>query len=317
MRPRGFFHSRYHGEYWAVFGLPNRTDPAKNKTAGINTNRFDATIATSRNLIFKVKKTIWKISVVISIVGLFACKEKPDGRAASGSSIPAIQDSSAAKVNTNTDSVPLHPPVDEWELSLSLSAFKNKLLLDLESGDQLQILAAFSEGIHFNPGTDKGPAGVVELWGLDGSKEKPAPLKTLLDSLISNGGCIGQIVGDSAFTAPSYNCVSKSVKAACEGKGCGVVPKGGAALHKAADPKAETGARLAENEVVTLEGNTGCDSLFDNCTWRKITRANGDKGFLRFSDLLTESDGFIRIDKESIGWRIRVLKGPGILTDDV
>lgn len=215
------------------------------------------------------------------------------------------------------EAIPLHQSLDEWDRSSGLSSFREKLLQDLRSGDQAGILSAFSEGIEFNPGTDKGPAGVVELWGLDGTENKLAKLKALLDTLLSDGGCMVQIAGDSAFKAPSYNCLSDSSKSHCEETGCGVITDAGAELRKEARSDADIQAVLIENEVVVFEGSAACDSLHDNCGWRKVSRANGQKGYLPFSGLRTESDGVIRIDKELSGWKIRVLSGPGILTDDV
>lgn len=245
------------------------------------------------------------------------CKEiKPDAPSKTDATPRAAPDSTSMASNPKPEGIPLLAVKDEWVLSASLAEFKADLVQAMKSNNQEKILSAFSDILEFNPGTASGPAGVVQVWGLDGSKEKLSSLIGLLDTLISSGGCFIPGYKDSSFVAPSYNCLTESDKARCGESGCGVVTKSGVHSRKTPDDKSSVQALLNQNEILPFYFDTLCNESFTHCDWRKIKRANGEEGFIPTSDLRTGTDGEIHFVKEKTGWKIRALRADGILTDD-
>lgn len=198
-----------------------------------------------------------------------------------------------------------------------LSRFKQDLLAALDAGDQAKVLSAFSEIIEFDPGHSKGKDGVVEIWGLDGSAEKLEPLKTLLSTLLSKGGCLKREEGvDSTYTAPFTNCVPEDFAKKCQESGCGVIVESGADLYASPSPDVEAIHRLEPFEVIPTSLDTLCTPDFLTCEWTRITTFEGKTGFIPKSRLATQGDGLVWLVKETGGWKIRVLRGKGIPQDE-
>ncbi len=253
---------------------------------------------------------VWSLLVLLSCNGA-----KQDVHSEPASKSSSIGDSSQGQL-AKANALRFQPLEDQWDKSGTMATFKAKLLQDLEAGDQTHVLNAFSNILEFNPGTAAGPDGVVELWKLNGGTENLIPLKSLLVSLLSNGGCFSSSSKDSIFNAPYYNCLTEVDESRCEESGCGVVIQAGAKLRQSPDSSAIVMATLSEREICTSYSDTLCDAHFSNCTWRKVTRSNGEKGFLPSTNLRTESDGYLRLVKEKQWWKIRVLRASGIPSDD-
>jgi hypothetical protein len=207
------------------------------------------------------------------------------------------------------------PYVDDWARSGSLSEFKKGLLAALDAGDQSKVLEAFSKRIELNPGTQPGPDGLVEFWGLDGSKEKLAPLKAILDSILTDGGCLSKLDEDSIFLAPHTACLSDSQSESCGEMGCGIVSSSGASIRVTTEDQSDVAGQLLPYEIVSEVKGEGCDEHFTKCKWRSVTRANGQTGFAPYDAIKTQRDGLIKIGLEKSGWKIQVLRKESIPAD--
>ena len=207
--------------------------------------------------------------------------------------------------------------MDDSRANTGLAQFKQDLSTALEKADQPGVLNAFSDIIDFDPGHSKGKAGVIEIWELDGSKEKLAPLKTLLSELLSKGGCLKKEAEvDSTFTAPYSNCISPSLAEKCGESECGVINQKGADLFASPSSNQTPIYHLEPSEVLPSSMDTLCTADFENCTWTRITTFEGLSGFIPKDKMATQSDGLIWLVKESTGWKIRVLRAKGVAQND-
>lgn len=206
--------------------------------------------------------------------------------------------------------------LDEQTISISFKEFRSNLFRDIESHNQDGILASISDTLEFNPGTATGKSGVIETWKLDGTQEKLQPLELLIKKLFSNGGCFGKPYEDSTFTGPYYNCISEVDKKACTESGCGVAKKNGAEVYQEPTKLSGKQEKLQGNEIVISVLDTVCNCKFTDCKWQKITRKNGQIGFVENGKVQTNSEGEIWIIQENSGWKIRKISGPGINIDD-
>lgn len=260
----------------------------------------------------KYSKTLEILPILCLILPITACKAKQD----SGESDP-LRDTAAAVVT-----VPTAPPIptleyrEEWTKAGGLSEFRTRLLEALKTGGQAAILASVSETLEINPGTTPGPQGFIETWGLDGAAEKLAPLRALLQDLLGNGGCIEVDGSDTSFSAPYYACQSDSMKAGCDEPGCGITDRDGATLFEVPDSKGKTLGDLAGNEIIPSLVDTLCTEDFSRCEWRKVSRRTGQMGFVPVEKIRRISDGYLWLVREETGWKIRVLRGPGIPYND-
>lgn len=258
------------------------------------------------------KKT--RIFIGILVVFLVGCnRNKPENPEIN------LQDATAPKatVNLNTESTPTCEYKDQWTADSGLVEFKNSLLNALATGNQDLVLSSFSSTIEFNPGVSTGPVGVTELWGLDGSTEKLAPLKVLLEQMLSSGGCLVKQSEEPLFIAPFYNCLSQEELATCESGECGVIGSDTIPLLEKPKNESKTVGLLTEREIVTVLQDTLCNSEFENCVWRKIQKNNGLTGYVPYSKVLTKADGYLRLTKESSTWKIQILRTRSILIDDI
>ena len=257
-----------------------------------------------------IKEILWCISL-LALTLICSCKEKTE----------SVQPKPGQPVATNPKAVtakeqqtPVHSFKDDWAKSASLIEFRKTMLSDLDAGNQEGFLKLISGQLQLTDGSDRGAAGIIEFWGLDGSKEKLAPLKALAESLVSNGGCLN-VDEDSTFEAPSYNCLSQTQLEICGESQCGVVEPSGSPLFTAPDTLSGAIASLVPYEVVKSETDTLCDAHFTNCTWRKVSRFPGQSGFVPKAKVRTETDGFLKLLKEGSDWKILVLRYPGQIVE--
>ncbi len=258
-----------------------------------------------------------KIKWLLVVVGItfISCKKIEQKKPAENNNLNV--QSQPEQGFTQNQELPIHHFIDQWTYSGSLSEFKKNILINIDRGNQNEILSTFSELLEINPGTAKGGQGIIETWGLNGGSEKLKPLQFLLKNLISGGGCIGQLENDSTFTSPYYNCFSDQEKVKYNSSDIGIVTQVGAEMYAEPDSNLKIMTTLHPNEIVPSYLDTLCDEHFSNCLWRKINRNNGQIGFIKTEKLQTKNDGFLWLVKEKNAWKIRVIKGPGINSDDI
>lgn len=263
-----------------------------------------------------MKKFTFPTGLITTLAFLYGCKQP--------SPQPPAKGAAPATVSTESDKSPNHASssttlkfVDDISSHQGLVKFRSELEKSIKDGNQDRILAAFSEIIEFDPGHSKGETGVKEIWKLDGSKERLAPLGAILSDLLSRGGCIKVEEGvDTTLTAPFTNCIPSSETGKCGESGCGVVSQAGADLYATPDLNSKPFDRLEPLEIIPSSADTVCTEDFKSCEWTRISTLDGKTGFITRRNLSTEQDGLLWMVKETGEWRIRVLKSPGIPWDD-